>query len=137
LAAWIAAWPRHRPWLCRQQSPRPLPRQTTIQARQAATVPTTRSTRKLATLSVVVVTHDHRDVVGPALGAIAGELRDGDELIVVDNGSADGTPEAVRESAPRATLVFVLGSLPFGLAIVGPSFYWLFKVFKGEAANLT
>jgi GT2 family glycosyltransferase len=43
--------------------------------------------------------------VGPALGAIAGELRDGDELIVVDNGSADGTPEAVSESAPGATLV--------------------------------
>jgi N-acetylglucosaminyl-diphospho-decaprenol L-rhamnosyltransferase len=44
-------------------------------------------------------------VVSPALGAIAGELRHGDELIVIDNGSADGTPEAVRESAPRATLV--------------------------------
>jgi len=43
--------------------------------------------------------------VGPALAAIAAELRDGDELIVIDNGSTDGTPEAVRESAPRATLV--------------------------------
>jgi N-acetylglucosaminyl-diphospho-decaprenol L-rhamnosyltransferase len=44
-------------------------------------------------------------VVGPALDAIAAELRDGDELIVVDNGSTDGTPGAVRESAPRARLV--------------------------------
>jgi N-acetylglucosaminyl-diphospho-decaprenol L-rhamnosyltransferase len=44
-------------------------------------------------------------VVGPALGAIAGQLRDGDELIVVDNGSADRTPDAVRESVPRATLI--------------------------------
>lgn len=42
-----------------------------------------------------------------------------------------------QAAAPRATLVFLLGSLPFGLAIVGPSFYWLFRVFKGEAANLT
>jgi GT2 family glycosyltransferase len=43
--------------------------------------------------------------VGPALGAIAGELRESDELIVVDNGSVDGTPDAVREAAPRATLI--------------------------------
>ena len=55
-------------------------------------------------------------MVGPALGAIAGGL-DGDELIVVDNGAEDGTPEAVRESAPRATwsrpvdLGFAAGSI--------------------------
>ena len=44
-------------------------------------------------------------MVGPALAGIAGQLREGDELIVVDNGSADGTPAAVRGSAPGATLV--------------------------------
>ena len=43
--------------------------------------------------------------MGPALGAIAGQLRDDDELIVVDNASTDGTSEAVGESAPRATLL--------------------------------
>jgi GT2 family glycosyltransferase len=43
--------------------------------------------------------------VGPALQAIAAQLRDGDELIVVDSGSTDGTPDAVRETAPGATLI--------------------------------
>jgi GT2 family glycosyltransferase len=43
--------------------------------------------------------------VGAALDAIAAQLRDGDELIVVDSGSTDGTPQAVRESAPSATLI--------------------------------
>ncbi|MGZ3418867.1 MAG: cytochrome d ubiquinol oxidase subunit II [Polyangiales bacterium] len=41
-----------------------------------------------------------------------------------------------QAAAPRATMLFLLGSLPFGLAIVGPSLWWLFKVFKGEAAKL-
>lgn len=36
-------------------------------------------------------------------------------------------------AAPRSTLTFVLGSLPFGLAVIGPSLYWLFKVFKSSA----
>lgn len=40
-------------------------------------------------------------------------------------------------AAPEATLRFVLYSLPFGLAIIGPSFWYLFRVFKGEAARLT
>ena len=40
-------------------------------------------------------------------------------------------------AAPDSTMRFVLWSLPFGLAIVGPSFWLLFRVFKGDAARLT
>lgn len=40
-------------------------------------------------------------------------------------------------AAPASTLRFVLWSLPFGLAIIGPSMWWLFKVFKGDVARLT
>lgn len=40
-------------------------------------------------------------------------------------------------AAPASTLKFLLYSLPFGLAIIGPSFWYLFRVFKGDAARLT
>jgi GT2 family glycosyltransferase len=33
------------------------------------------------------------------------QLRDGDEVIVVDNGSMDGTPATARDAAPQATVV--------------------------------
>jgi cytochrome bd ubiquinol oxidase subunit II len=35
-------------------------------------------------------------------------------------------------AAPRGTLLFVLWSLPFGLALLLPSLWYLFRVFKGE-----
>jgi N-acetylglucosaminyl-diphospho-decaprenol L-rhamnosyltransferase len=58
-----------------------------------------------ARLSVVIVTHDSRGAIEQTLPALARELREDDELIVVDNASADGTPEAVAELAPGAKLV--------------------------------
>jgi GT2 family glycosyltransferase len=54
--------------------------------------------------------------VGPALRALAVELRDDDELIVIDNASTDGTPEAVAEAAPDATLIEVGENLGFAAA---------------------
>jgi GT2 family glycosyltransferase len=59
----------------------------------------------LTRLSVVVVTYNCRGAVGRSLPALAGQLAEGDELIVVDNASVDGTPAAVRELAPEATVV--------------------------------
>jgi N-acetylglucosaminyl-diphospho-decaprenol L-rhamnosyltransferase len=56
-------------------------------------------------LAVVVVTHRSADHVGDTLRAVSEQLRDDDELIVVDNGSPDGTPDAARAAAPRARVL--------------------------------
>jgi len=41
---------------------------------------------------------------------------------------------AAGAAAPRATLVFVLVSVPFGMALLVPSLWLLFRVFKGRPA---
>jgi glycosyltransferase involved in cell wall biosynthesis len=46
-------------------------------------------------LTVALPTRDRRDLALGALEALVPQLRPGDELIVVDNGSSDGTGEAV------------------------------------------
>jgi glycosyltransferase involved in cell wall biosynthesis len=48
-------------------------------------------------LCVAVATRDRSPLVVQALASVSGQLRDADELIVVDNGSRDGTREAVRK----------------------------------------
>jgi GT2 family glycosyltransferase len=69
-----------------------------------------------ARLSVVIVTHDSRGAIERTLPALARELREGDELIVVDNASTDGTPQAVEELAPGARLVETGANLGFAAA---------------------
>ena len=70
----------------------------------------------MTSLSVVIVTHNSRDAVASTLEALDRELRDGDEVVVVDNASADGTPEAVRGLAPAARLIESDGNPGFGAA---------------------
>ena len=48
-----------------------------------------------------------------ALPAVRDQLRAGDQLIVVDNDSSDGTADAVREVAPGATLIEAGSNLGF------------------------
>ena len=57
------------------------------------------------TLSAVIVAWNSREELARTLPALLGELREGDELIVVDNDSGDGTADAVRSLAPAARLV--------------------------------
>lgn len=62
------------------------------------------------------MTHDSREAVARSLPAVVEQLRARDELIVVDNASADGTPQAVRELAPEAKLIESGANLGFGAA---------------------
>ncbi len=55
-------------------------------------------------LGVVIVTHNNARQIEGLLEALAGQLREGDELVVVDNASADETREVVRAAAPGARL---------------------------------
>jgi len=57
-------------------------------------------------LSVVVPTHDTRDITLRCLAALEPWAADGAEVVLVDDGSGDGTAEAVRARFP-ATRVLV------------------------------
>jgi GT2 family glycosyltransferase len=54
---------------------------------------------------VVIVCHESADYAPRTLRALAEQLQNGDELLVVDNASSDGTAEAVREAAPEANVL--------------------------------
>ena len=57
------------------------------------------------TLSVLIVTWNERELIERSLPPLLEQLRPGDELIVADNRSEDGTVEAVERMAPDATIV--------------------------------
>jgi GT2 family glycosyltransferase len=59
----------------------------------------------MGSVSVVVVTFNSRDAVAASLPAVRDELQAGDELIVVDNASSDGTLDVVRQLVPDAVIV--------------------------------
>jgi N-acetylglucosaminyl-diphospho-decaprenol L-rhamnosyltransferase len=56
-------------------------------------------------IAVVIVTHNSAGHVEETLAALLPQLREDDELIVVDNGSSDGTGAVVRGAAPRARVM--------------------------------
>lgn len=64
-------------------------------------------------IAVVVVNHETRDHLRACLRSIRSEAR---ELVVVDTGSSDGSPEMVRAEFGEATLVADIGNPGFGAA---------------------
>jgi GT2 family glycosyltransferase len=56
-------------------------------------------------LSAVIVTFNSADAIRRSLPALLGELSAADEVIVVDNASADGTADAVAALVPVATVI--------------------------------
>ncbi len=65
------------------------------------------------TLSVLIVAWNSREELARSLPALLPELGEGDELIVVDNDSDDGTADAVASLAPAARVVRSGGNLGF------------------------
>jgi GT2 family glycosyltransferase len=64
-------------------------------------------------MAVVVVTYESAAHVGAVLSAVGEQLRDGDELVVVDNASADGSAGVARGAAPQARVLEQAGNLGF------------------------
>ena len=62
--------------------------------------------------SVVIVTYNHREYMRNCLGSVL--ANDPLEVIVVDNGSTDGTPEFVRENFPEVKLIQAPKNLGYG-----------------------
>jgi N-acetylglucosaminyl-diphospho-decaprenol L-rhamnosyltransferase len=56
-------------------------------------------------LAVVIVTYNSAAHVGETLRAVERQMRDDDELVVVDNASSDDTRSVVREATPRALVL--------------------------------
>src|SRR6185503_13433811 len=68
-------------------------------------------------LSVVIVTYNSAAAVRATLAALGPQLRAGDELVVVDNGSADDTLAAVRQLAPDAVVIEPGGNAGFAAGV--------------------
>ncbi len=56
-------------------------------------------------ISVVIPTHDRRGLVGRAIDSVRAQTRKADEILVVDDGSSDGTDRYVAEAYPEVRLV--------------------------------
>jgi hypothetical protein len=71
-----------------------------------------------ALLSFILVNWNTKGDIVAALRSIEGTVRDyRHEIIVVDNGSADGSPDAIREAFPRVYLIRNERNLGFARAV--------------------
>lgn len=62
---------------------------------------------------MVIVTYDSAACLPATLAALVPQLRDDDELLIVDNGSSDGTAAVARAAAPSARVIETGANLGF------------------------
>jgi GT2 family glycosyltransferase len=65
-------------------------------------------------VSAIIPSRNGRDLLARCLPALERALRDGDEIMVIDDGSADGTAEFLRAKHPGARRVYVARGRGFG-----------------------
>jgi N-acetylglucosaminyl-diphospho-decaprenol L-rhamnosyltransferase len=69
-------------------------------------------------VSVVVVTHNNRDLIGPCLQAIREAVGDRDaQLLVVDNASTDGTRELLEDATRGVELIALHENVGFARGV--------------------
>jgi glycosyltransferase involved in cell wall biosynthesis len=56
-------------------------------------------------VSIVIPAYNRADLVPETLAAVLGQMRGADEVIVVDDGSRDSTPEVLAGHAPRVRAI--------------------------------
>jgi|GEM_PF-264509 len=78
--------------------------------------PATAATARLR-LSVIIPTWDGWDLLRSCLAALDAQERRADEVVVVDNGSTDGTPERLREAFPQVAVVALATNAGFAAAV--------------------
>lgn len=74
-------------------------------------------------IASVTVTYNAANVVGKQLSALLGQTRRLDEIIVVDNGSQDGTLEMLRDQYPEITVIGLKENLGIGGALAASLSY--------------
>ncbi len=66
--------------------------------------------------AVVIVSYNVRDLLGRCLDSVLTQIGPGDEVVVVDNASADGSVEHVRGAYPAVRVIANPDNLGFGAA---------------------
>jgi GT2 family glycosyltransferase len=61
-------------------------------------------------VAVVIVTYESAEAIPATLRAVQAQLGEGDELVVVDNASSDGSAAAARAAAPGARVLELAGN---------------------------
>lgn len=71
----------------------------------------------MATISLILPTRNGKHFLAPCLASIARQTRPPDEVIIVDNGSGDGTQAWLQEQHPQIKLIEIDRNAGFSVAV--------------------